>query len=70
MRFINKYAVRDLEEPTAGTDTASLTPCSEEIGKGITFCQACLRFTVVIMFMSLENTSVLNTGSKCKEQPQ
>ncbi|KAK2531414.1 Adgb [Columba guinea] len=31
MRFINKHAVRDSEEPTAGTDTASLTPCSEEI---------------------------------------
>ncbi|XP_071662490.1 androglobin isoform X2 [Patagioenas fasciata] len=31
MRFINKYAVRDSEEPTAGTGTVSLTPCSEEI---------------------------------------
>ncbi|GAB0186900.1 androglobin [Grus japonensis] len=28
MRFINKYAVRDSEEPIAGTETASLTPSS------------------------------------------
>ncbi|KAM9656103.1 androglobin [Morphnus guianensis] len=30
MRFINKYAVRDSEEPIAGTETASLTPSSGE----------------------------------------
>lgn len=41
MRFINKYAVRDSEEPIAGTKTASVTPSSGERGKGITFCQAC-----------------------------
>ncbi|NXO47094.1 ADGB protein, partial [Aramus guarauna] len=34
MRFINKYAVRDSEEPIAGTETASLTPSSGERGKG------------------------------------
>ncbi|XP_049656519.1 androglobin [Accipiter gentilis] len=34
MRFINKYAVRDSEEPIAGTKTASLTPSSGERGKG------------------------------------
>ncbi|XP_054677138.1 androglobin [Grus americana] len=28
MRFINKYAVRDSEDPIAGTETASLTPSS------------------------------------------
>ncbi|NXW18540.1 ADGB protein, partial [Circaetus pectoralis] len=33
MRFINKYAVRDSEEPIAGTETASLTPSSGERGK-------------------------------------
>ncbi|XP_075353482.1 androglobin [Mycteria americana] len=33
MRFINKYAVRDSEEPIAGTETASLPPSSEERGK-------------------------------------
>ena len=38
MRFINKYAVRGSEEPIAGTETDSLTPSSEERGKGITFC--------------------------------
>lgn len=52
MRFINKYAVRDSEEPIAGTKTASLTPSSGERGKGITFCQACHLF---IMFSSLED---------------
>lgn len=36
MRFINKYAVRDSEEPIAGTETASVTPSSGERGKGIT----------------------------------
>ncbi|KAM6086608.1 androglobin isoform 2-T2 [Theristicus caerulescens] len=30
MRFINKYAVRDSEEPIAGAETASLTPSSGE----------------------------------------
>ncbi|XP_069643051.1 androglobin [Haliaeetus albicilla] len=30
MRFINKYAVRDSEEPIAGTETASLKPSSGE----------------------------------------
>ncbi|XP_064303063.1 androglobin [Phalacrocorax carbo] len=30
MRFLNKYAVRDSEEPIAGTETASLTPSSGE----------------------------------------
>ncbi|KAM6323427.1 androglobin [Aegotheles albertisi] len=30
MRFINKYAVRGSEEPIAGTETAGLTPSSEE----------------------------------------
>ncbi|XP_009323871.1 PREDICTED: androglobin [Pygoscelis adeliae] len=30
MQFINKYAVRDSEEPIAGTETASLTPSSGE----------------------------------------
>ncbi|NWS74450.1 ADGB protein, partial [Crotophaga sulcirostris] len=33
MRFINKYTVRDSEEPIAGTATASLTSSSEERGK-------------------------------------
>ncbi|NXE22524.1 ADGB protein, partial [Ardeotis kori] len=33
MRFINKYAARDSEEPIAGTETASLTPSSGERGK-------------------------------------
>ncbi|NWH71812.1 ADGB protein, partial [Piaya cayana] len=33
MRFINKYAVRASEEPRVGTETASLTPSSEERGK-------------------------------------
>ncbi|KAK1209378.1 ADGB protein, partial [Pygoscelis papua] len=33
MQFINKYAVRDSEEPIAGTETASLTPSSGERGK-------------------------------------
>ncbi|NXY69194.1 ADGB protein, partial [Glareola pratincola] len=34
MRFINKYAVRDSEEPGAGTETGSLTSSSGERGKG------------------------------------
>ncbi|NXH78030.1 ADGB protein, partial [Hydrobates tethys] len=33
MRFINKYAVRDSEEPIAGTETVGLTPSSGERGK-------------------------------------
>ncbi|XP_009944563.1 PREDICTED: androglobin, partial [Leptosomus discolor] len=33
MRFINKYAVRDSEEPRAGTESASLTHSSGERGK-------------------------------------
>ncbi|NXW29361.1 ADGB protein, partial [Phaetusa simplex] len=33
MRFINKYAVRDSEEPVAGTETGSLTSSSGERGK-------------------------------------
>ncbi|NXG88285.1 ADGB protein, partial [Stercorarius parasiticus] len=33
MRFINKYAVRDSEEPIAGTETGSLTSSSGERGK-------------------------------------
>ncbi|XP_059691562.1 androglobin [Gavia stellata] len=33
MRFINKYAVRNSEEPIAGTETTSLTPSSRERGK-------------------------------------
>ncbi|XP_059699273.1 androglobin [Haemorhous mexicanus] len=33
VRFINKYAVRDSEEPIAGAETADLTPSSEEAGK-------------------------------------
>ncbi|NWH22523.1 ADGB protein, partial [Grus americana] len=33
MRFINKYAVRDSEDPIAGTETASLTPSSGKRGK-------------------------------------
>ncbi|NWQ88701.1 ADGB protein, partial [Burhinus bistriatus] len=33
MRFINKCAVRDSEEPIAGTETASLTPSLGERGK-------------------------------------
>ncbi|XP_010282666.1 PREDICTED: androglobin-like, partial [Phaethon lepturus] len=33
MRFINKYAVRDSEEPIAGAETDSLTPGSGERGK-------------------------------------
>ncbi|NXE75474.1 ADGB protein, partial [Cochlearius cochlearius] len=33
MRFINKYVLRDPEEPIAGTETASLTPSSGERGK-------------------------------------
>uniref|UniRef100_A0A8C0UYA7 Androglobin n=2 Tax=Cyanistes caeruleus TaxID=156563 RepID=A0A8C0UYA7_CYACU len=32
VRFINKYAVRDSEEPIAGVETADLTPSSEETG--------------------------------------
>lgn len=41
MKFINKHAARNLEESVAETDVASLTPRSEEKGKGITFCKAC-----------------------------
>ncbi|XP_053795639.1 androglobin isoform X1 [Vidua chalybeata] len=33
VRFINKYAVRDSEEPIAGAETANLTPSSGEAGK-------------------------------------
>ncbi|XP_063246408.1 androglobin isoform X2 [Prinia subflava] len=33
MRFINKYAVRDSEEPLAGAKTADLTPSSGQTGK-------------------------------------
>ncbi|KAF2974503.1 hypothetical protein EK904_010063 [Melospiza melodia maxima] len=33
MRFINKYAVRDSEEPIAEAETDTLTPSSEEEGK-------------------------------------
>ncbi|NWY49386.1 ADGB protein, partial [Chionis minor] len=33
MRFINKCAMRDSEEPVAGTETASLTPSSGDRGK-------------------------------------
>ncbi|NXD87185.1 ADGB protein, partial [Halcyon senegalensis] len=33
MRFINKYAVKDSEEPVSGTETDSLTPNSGERGK-------------------------------------
>ncbi|TRZ17571.1 hypothetical protein HGM15179_009516, partial [Zosterops borbonicus] len=33
LRFINKYAVRDSEEPIAGAGTADLTPRSGETGK-------------------------------------
>ncbi|NXX80560.1 ADGB protein, partial [Urocolius indicus] len=33
MRFINKHAARASEEPTAGTEAASLTPTSGERGK-------------------------------------
>ncbi|XP_041325987.1 androglobin [Pyrgilauda ruficollis] len=33
VRFINKYAVRDSEEPIAGAETADLTPSSGEEGK-------------------------------------
>ncbi|XP_010130639.1 PREDICTED: androglobin, partial [Buceros rhinoceros silvestris] len=33
MRFINKYAARDSEEPIAGTETDNLTPSSAEGGK-------------------------------------
>ncbi|XP_066171734.1 androglobin [Sylvia atricapilla] len=33
VRFINKYAVRDSEEPTDGAGTADLTPISGETGK-------------------------------------
>ncbi|XP_054135004.1 androglobin [Melozone crissalis] len=33
MRFINKYAVRDSEEPIAEAETDTLTPTSEEEGK-------------------------------------
>ncbi|NXF93127.1 ADGB protein, partial [Eubucco bourcierii] len=33
MRFINNYVVRDSEESIAGTETAGLTPSSEERGK-------------------------------------
>lgn len=41
MRFINKFAARDSEEPTAGAGTADLTPTSGETGKSITFCVFC-----------------------------
>lgn len=41
MRFINKYAVGDSEEPTAGAKTADLTPRSGKRGKDITFCAFC-----------------------------
>ncbi|XP_048153581.1 androglobin [Corvus hawaiiensis] len=33
VRFINKYAVRDSEEPIAGAETANLTPSSGETGE-------------------------------------
>ncbi|KAL2306306.1 hypothetical protein Nmel_004222, partial [Mimus melanotis] len=33
VRFINKYAVRDSEEPIAAAETANLTPISGETGK-------------------------------------
>ncbi|XP_066034990.1 androglobin [Chamaea fasciata] len=33
VRFINKYVVQDSEEPTAGAETAGLTPGSSETGK-------------------------------------
>ncbi|XP_062344986.1 androglobin [Cinclus cinclus] len=33
VRFINKYSVRDSEEPIAGAETADLTPSSGETGK-------------------------------------
>lgn len=70
MRFINKYAARDSEEPIAGTETENLTPNSVERGKGIVFCQACLWFIMFIMFNSLEKTSALNTANKWIEDPR
>lgn len=41
MQFINKYVVRDSEEPIAGMDIANLSSKSEERGKGVTFCMSC-----------------------------
>lgn len=70
MRFINKYAARDSEEPIAGTETDNLTSSSAEGGRGMTFCQACLWFIIFIMFNSLEKTSALNTTSKWIEHPR
>lgn len=42
MRFINKYAVRDSEEPIAEAETDDFTPSSEEEGKSTAFYVFCL----------------------------
>uniref|UniRef100_A0A8B9EQN5 Androglobin n=1 Tax=Anser cygnoides TaxID=8845 RepID=A0A8B9EQN5_ANSCY len=63
MKFINKHAARDSEESVAEADVASLTPRSEERGKGITFCQAykyiCFSFRKTMSESMLRNESII-----------